>query len=97
MHNSFRLQEKPKDIVVSYVVFIKEHSQEQDYRVLREAIPVLTNKGFLCPGQSKVQFSKEYSNIDLPTKLPGKCHALPVRLCLYAKQKYSYSYIWYYT
>ncbi|XP_060795619.1 uncharacterized protein wu:fj29h11 isoform X3 [Neoarius graeffei] len=64
-------KEKPKGITVSYLVFIKEHSQEQDYRVLREAIPVLTNKGFLCPGQSKVQFSKEYGNMDLPTKLPG--------------------------
>ncbi|XP_058262273.1 uncharacterized protein wu:fj29h11 isoform X2 [Hemibagrus wyckioides] len=64
-------KEKPKDITVSYVVFIKEHSQDQDYRVLREAIPVLTNKGFICPGQSKVQFSREYDNIDLPTKLPG--------------------------
>ncbi|XP_053367661.1 uncharacterized protein wu:fj29h11 isoform X2 [Clarias gariepinus] len=64
-------KEKPKDIIVSYLVFIKEHSQEQDYRVLREAIPVLTNRGFLCPGQSKVQFSKEYGNIDLPTQLPG--------------------------
>ncbi|KAI5627346.1 hypothetical protein C0J50_13038, partial [Silurus asotus] len=62
---------KPKDITISYLVFIKEHSQEQDYRVLREAIPVLTNKGFLCPGQRKVQFSKEYGNIDLPNKLPG--------------------------
>ncbi|MCI4384121.1 hypothetical protein PGIGA_G00034980 [Pangasianodon gigas] len=64
-------KEKPTDITISYLVFIKEHSQEQDYRVLREAIPVLTNKGFLCPSQSKVQFSKEYGNIDLPTKLPG--------------------------
>ncbi|XP_053540833.1 uncharacterized protein wu:fj29h11 isoform X2 [Ictalurus punctatus] len=64
-------KEKSKDITVSYLVFIKEHSQEQDYRVLREAIPVLTNKGFLCPGQSKVQFSEDYGNIDLPNKLPG--------------------------
>ncbi|XP_046709697.1 protein NO VEIN-like isoform X1 [Silurus meridionalis] len=64
-------KEKPKDITISYLVFIKEHSQEQDYRVLREAIPVLTNKGFLCPGQRKVQFSEEYGNIDLPNKLPG--------------------------
>ncbi|TSK14591.1 Sacsin [Bagarius yarrelli] len=64
-------KEKPEKITVSYLVFIKEHSQEQDYRALREAIPVLTNKGFLCPGQCKVQFSKEYGNIDLPNKLPG--------------------------
>ncbi|XP_060717612.1 uncharacterized protein wu:fj29h11 [Tachysurus vachellii] len=64
-------KEKPKDTTVSYLVFIKEHSQDQDYMVLREAIPVLTNKGFVCLGQNKVQFSKEYGNIDLPTKLPG--------------------------
>ncbi|XP_017542150.1 protein NO VEIN isoform X3 [Pygocentrus nattereri] len=62
---------KSKDITVSYLVFIKQHSQEQEYRALRAAIPVLTNKGFLCPSHSKVQFSKEYDNIDLPTKLPG--------------------------
>uniref|UniRef100_A0A3B1JM69 Wu:fj29h11 n=1 Tax=Astyanax mexicanus TaxID=7994 RepID=A0A3B1JM69_ASTMX len=64
-------KEKSKDITVSYLVFIKQHSQNQDYRALRADIPVWTNKGFLCPAESKVQFSKEYGNIDLPTKLPG--------------------------
>ncbi|XP_072524200.1 uncharacterized protein [Salminus brasiliensis] len=68
---SMAWKEKSKDITVSYLVFIKQHSQEQDYRTLRADIPVWTNKGFLCPAQSKVQFSKEYGNIDLPTKLPG--------------------------
>ncbi|XP_066520431.1 uncharacterized protein wu:fj29h11 isoform X2 [Hoplias malabaricus] len=62
---------KTKDITVSYLVFIKQHSQEKDYRALRAIIPVLTNKGFLCPAHSKVQFSKQYDNIDLPSKLPG--------------------------
>uniref|UniRef100_A0A3B3RWP0 Wu:fj29h11 n=1 Tax=Paramormyrops kingsleyae TaxID=1676925 RepID=A0A3B3RWP0_9TELE len=62
---------KQEDIIISYVVFIKQHSQNQDYRTLDEFIPVLTNKGFLCARKAKVQFSKEYGNIDLPTKLPG--------------------------
>ncbi|KAG7491801.1 hypothetical protein MATL_G00007700 [Megalops atlanticus] len=62
---------KPEDIVVSYVVFIKQNSHNQDYRNLNAAFPVLTSKGFLCPREHKVQFSKEYGNIDLPSKLPG--------------------------
>ncbi|XP_048869160.1 uncharacterized protein wu:fj29h11 isoform X2 [Brienomyrus brachyistius] len=62
---------KEKDIIISYVVFIKHHSQNQDYRTLDESIPVLTNKGFLCARKAKVQFSKEYGNIDLHNKLPG--------------------------
>ncbi|XP_057214332.1 uncharacterized protein LOC130569018 [Triplophysa rosa] len=64
-------EKRPKDIIVSYLVFIKLHSQDQDYRTLSTAIPVLTNRGFLCPSESKIQFSKEYGNIDLPNKLPG--------------------------
>ncbi|KAJ8413728.1 hypothetical protein AAFF_G00082350 [Aldrovandia affinis] len=62
---------KPDDIIISYVVFIKQNSCNQDYSTLSTAIPVRTNKGFLCPSQSKVQFSKDYGNIDLPKKLPG--------------------------
>ncbi|KAG9350267.1 hypothetical protein JZ751_026621 [Albula glossodonta] len=66
---------KPEDIVVSYVVFIKQNSRNQDYVTLNTAIPVLTEcagrKAFLCPRQTKVQFSKDYGNIDLPNKLPG--------------------------
>ncbi|XP_061088728.1 uncharacterized protein wu:fj29h11 isoform X2 [Conger conger] len=62
---------KAEDIIISYVVFIKQNSRNQDYVTLNTAIPVLTNKGFLCPSQTKVQFSKDYGNIDLPKKLPG--------------------------
>ncbi|XP_066560829.1 uncharacterized protein LOC136750017 isoform X2 [Amia ocellicauda] len=62
---------KPKDIVISYLVFIKQHSQNQDYSKLNAAVPVHTNKGFVCPRECKVQFAKEYGNIDLPTTLPG--------------------------
>ncbi|XP_056626776.1 uncharacterized protein wu:fj29h11 isoform X3 [Triplophysa dalaica] len=64
-------EKKPKDIIVSYLVFIKLHSQDQNYRTLGTAIPVLTSRGFLCPSKNKIQFSKEYGNIDLPNKLPG--------------------------
>ncbi|XP_029102419.1 uncharacterized protein LOC108939853 isoform X1 [Scleropages formosus] len=62
---------KHDDIVISYIVFIKQHSQDQDYRTLDGMIPVMTNKGFLYPKESKVQFSMEYDNIDLCTQLPG--------------------------
>ncbi|KAL0180181.1 hypothetical protein M9458_025623, partial [Cirrhinus mrigala] len=61
---------KPEDIVISYLVFIKLHSQDQDYRSLVTNIPVLTNKGFLCPAEQKIHFSKEYNNIHLPSVLP---------------------------
>ncbi|XP_043085921.1 protein NO VEIN [Puntigrus tetrazona] len=64
-------EKKPQDIVISYLVFIKLHSQDQDYRSLFTDIPVLTNKGFLCPPEHKIHFSKEYGNIDLPSVLPG--------------------------
>ncbi|XP_039509577.1 protein NO VEIN isoform X2 [Pimephales promelas] len=64
-------QKKPKDVVVSYLVFIKAHSQDQDYRSLAAHIPVLTSEGFLFPSQSKIQFSSQYGNIDLPSVLPG--------------------------
>ncbi|XP_076856187.1 uncharacterized protein LOC143510575 isoform X2 [Brachyhypopomus gauderio] len=62
---------KSKDITVSYLVFIKQHAQVRDYLALKTDIPVLTNKGFLCPSQTGVHFSKEYGNIDLPAELPG--------------------------
>ncbi|XP_051770945.1 uncharacterized protein wu:fj29h11 [Ctenopharyngodon idella] len=64
-------EKKPEDVVVSYLVFIKLHSQDQDYRSLGADIPVLTSKGFLYPSQCKIQFSREYDNIDLPSMLPG--------------------------
>ncbi|XP_076154340.1 uncharacterized protein LOC143137890 isoform X4 [Alosa pseudoharengus] len=62
---------KPQDVLVSYLLFIKQHVREQDYGSLNVAVPVLTNRGLLCPALSRVHFSKDYSNIDLPTKLPG--------------------------
>uniref|UniRef100_A0A673I198 Uncharacterized LOC107720215 n=1 Tax=Sinocyclocheilus rhinocerous TaxID=307959 RepID=A0A673I198_9TELE len=64
-------EKKPEDIVISYLVFIKLHSQDQDYRSLITNVPVLTNKGFLCPAEHKIHFSKEYGNIHLPSVLPG--------------------------
>ncbi|XP_058848447.1 uncharacterized protein LOC117424580 isoform X2 [Acipenser ruthenus] len=64
-------KEKPEDIVISYVVFIKQHSSTRGLSKLKTFFPVLTNKGFVCPYEHKVQFSKEYGNIDLPSKLPG--------------------------
>ncbi|XP_054612764.1 uncharacterized protein wu:fj29h11 isoform X2 [Dunckerocampus dactyliophorus] len=61
---------KPEEVVVSYLVFIKQHcTSSQDYSDI--AIPVLTNKGLLCPGQDRVHFSEAYDNIDLAKTLPG--------------------------
>lgn len=58
-------------MVVSYLVFIKEHSMSShDY--VHAAVPVLTNRGLLCPAEEKVHFSVDYDNIDLPTQLPGR-------------------------
>ncbi|XP_028998254.2 uncharacterized protein wu:fj29h11 [Betta splendens] len=61
---------KPEPVVVSYLVFIKQHSSSSQ-ECADTAVPVLTSRGLLCPGQSKVHFSEEYGNMDLPKKLPG--------------------------
>nr|XP_020442679.1 uncharacterized protein LOC109952134 isoform X2 [Monopterus albus] len=67
---SNKWKSKPEAVVVSYLVFIKQHSaSSQEYS--DTLVPVLTNKGLLCPGQDKVHFSEEYDNINLPKKLPG--------------------------
>ncbi|XP_061561757.1 uncharacterized protein wu:fj29h11 isoform X5 [Phycodurus eques] len=61
---------KPETVVVSYLVFIKQHcTSTQEYADI--AVPVLTNRGLLCPGQSRVHFSEAYGNMDLSKTLPG--------------------------
>ncbi|XP_008291032.1 uncharacterized protein LOC103365382 [Stegastes partitus] len=61
---------KPESVIVSYLVFIKQHSSSsQEYSDI--AIPVLTCRGLLCPANERVHFSEEYGNMDLPKKLPG--------------------------
>uniref|UniRef100_A0A669E4X7 Wu:fj29h11 n=1 Tax=Oreochromis niloticus TaxID=8128 RepID=A0A669E4X7_ORENI len=61
---------KPTPVVVSYLVFIKQHSSSsQEYS--DTAVPVLTSRGLLCPANERVHFSEEYGNVNLPTKLPG--------------------------
>ncbi|KAM4623633.1 uncharacterized protein ACJ7VT_004679 [Polymixia lowei] len=61
---------KPEQVVVSYLVFIKQHAtSSQEYSDI--AVPVLTSRGLLCPAQDRVHFSVEYGNMDLPKKLPG--------------------------
>ncbi|XP_060951191.1 uncharacterized protein wu:fj29h11 [Limanda limanda] len=61
---------KPDAVVVSYLVFIKQHSASS-HEYLDVAVPVLTSRELLCPGQDKVHFSEEYGNINLPKTLPG--------------------------
>ncbi|XP_049615652.1 uncharacterized protein wu:fj29h11 isoform X2 [Syngnathus scovelli] len=61
---------KPEAVIVSYLIFIKQHCiSSQEYADI--AIPVLTNKGLLCPAQSRVHFSEAYDNMDLSKTLPG--------------------------
>ncbi|KAM4524399.1 uncharacterized protein PAE49_000724 isoform 2-T3 [Odontesthes bonariensis] len=61
---------KAESVVVSYLVFIKQHSSSsQEYSDI--AVPVLTSRGLLCPATERVHFSEEYSNINLTQKLPG--------------------------
>uniref|UniRef100_A0A3Q2G8V1 Wu:fj29h11 n=1 Tax=Cyprinodon variegatus TaxID=28743 RepID=A0A3Q2G8V1_CYPVA len=60
---------KPQSVVVSYLVFIKQHSSSsQEYADI--AVPVLTCRGLLCPATERVHFSEEYGNINLPKALP---------------------------
>ncbi|XP_069563541.1 uncharacterized protein [Brachyistius frenatus] len=67
---SNKWKSKPESVVVSYLVFIKQHSSSsQEYS--DTAIPVLTSRGLLSPANERVHFSEEYGNIDLPKKLPG--------------------------
>ncbi|RVE59880.1 hypothetical protein OJAV_G00193380 [Oryzias javanicus] len=61
---------KPEAVVVSYLVFIKQHSaSSQEYADM--AVPVLTSRGLLCSATERVHFSKEYGNMDLHKTLPG--------------------------
>uniref|UniRef100_A0A8C7R4M3 Wu:fj29h11 n=1 Tax=Oncorhynchus mykiss TaxID=8022 RepID=A0A8C7R4M3_ONCMY len=62
---------KPVEAVVSYLVFIKQHSSPQEYTHPDTVVPVLTTRGLLFPADHKVHFSTHYGNMDLPNKLPG--------------------------
>ncbi|XP_028975778.2 uncharacterized protein wu:fj29h11 isoform X2 [Esox lucius] len=62
---------KPVEVVVSYLVFIKQHSSPPEYTHPDTVIPVLTTRGLLCPAEHRVHFSTHYGNMDLPNKLPG--------------------------
>ncbi|XP_072230072.1 uncharacterized protein [Leuresthes tenuis] len=67
---SNKWKSKAESVVVSYLVFIKQHSSSsQEYSDI--AVPVLTCRGLLCPATERVHFSEEYSNINLTQKLPG--------------------------
>ncbi|XP_072098501.1 uncharacterized protein [Mobula birostris] len=63
---------KPQGIVISYSVFLKMYSQENELQQFKPYLPVLTNKGFFCPLQVNVNFTRDYKNaINLPVDLPG--------------------------
>ncbi|TKS90196.1 hypothetical protein D9C73_024327 [Collichthys lucidus] len=60
---------KSEAVVVSYLVFIKQHSSFSQYSDM--IVPVLTSRGLLCPANERVHFSEEYGNINLTKQLPG--------------------------
>lgn len=67
----FQHKSKPESVVVSYLVFIKQHSSSgPEFSDIH--VPVLTSKGLLCPATERVHFPEEYGNISLPKKLPGR-------------------------
>ncbi|KAJ0016243.1 hypothetical protein NQD34_014533 [Periophthalmus magnuspinnatus] len=70
--HSAKWKSKPEAVVVSYLVFIKQHSSSASLLELSDtAVPVLTSRGLLCPKHSRVYFSEEYGNMDLNSRLPG--------------------------
>ncbi|XP_055006163.1 uncharacterized protein wu:fj29h11 isoform X2 [Boleophthalmus pectinirostris] len=70
--HSAKWKSKPEAVVVSYLVFIKQHSSSSSMQELSDtAVPVLTSRGLLCPKDSRVYFSEEYGNINLNSRLPG--------------------------
>ncbi|XP_059892948.1 uncharacterized protein wu:fj29h11 isoform X3 [Gadus macrocephalus] len=62
---------KPEAVVVSYLVFIKQHSSASSWPLLDTAVPVRTSRGLLCPQLHRVHFSSAYNNVDLTKILPG--------------------------
>uniref|UniRef100_A0A4W3JPJ6 Wu:fj29h11 n=2 Tax=Callorhinchus milii TaxID=7868 RepID=A0A4W3JPJ6_CALMI len=65
-------QKKTNSTVISYVVFLKMHCQDGELEQFRAFIPVLTNKGFVCPSQVNVNFPCNYKNvINLLVDFPG--------------------------
>ncbi|XP_043571064.1 protein NO VEIN isoform X1 [Chiloscyllium plagiosum] len=65
-------KEKSQGVVVSYSIFLKMHCQDNELQQFRPYIPVLTNKGFVCPVHVNVNFTCNYKNaINLPVDLPG--------------------------
>ncbi|XP_072312808.1 uncharacterized protein [Eucyclogobius newberryi] len=70
--HSAKWKSKPEAVVVSYLLFIKQHSSSSSQLELSDiAVPVLTSRGLLCPKHSKVYFSEDYGNINLSSRLPG--------------------------
>ncbi|XP_043925651.1 protein NO VEIN-like [Protopterus annectens] len=62
---------KTPDIVKSYAIFLKLHCRQEELLKFKSYLPVFTNKDFVSPSVNKVHFTKDYKNIDLPSKLPG--------------------------
>ena len=75
----FYLQEKPREIVFAYVMYIKQHYEAQEggtlisIEELQPHLVVETNQGLKKPSETPIHFTPAYLNpIDLPKLLPGK-------------------------
>lgn len=75
------LQDKTRETLVSYVVYLKEQSEGQNVSInieeLQGYVRLVTNKGLKNPKECAIHFTPLYGNeIDLPRILPGKLVSL---------------------
>ncbi len=71
------LQEKPDDLLVAYVVYIKEQVEKQpgivDVAEFKKLAVIRTNRGMLKPSETSIHFSAKYNNarVNLERNFPG--------------------------
>ena len=75
--NTFHSQSKSQDLLVAYVVYLKDQLERHPSLVnldqLRSVIALVTNKGVLRVSEQSIHFPPAYGNsIDLQEHLPGK-------------------------
>ena len=73
----FFFQEKSKEVLISYLVYIKSEFEKDEAIIsmsqLRPLARVATNNGFKNPEKDYVHFSKRYGNeTDLQNLFPGE-------------------------
>ncbi len=71
------LQTKPHNLLVGYLMYIKQQLERQPSLVnmddLRSLVTIATNKGMVRPVDQPIHFTPDYNNkIDLRKLLPGR-------------------------